>query len=100
MGVEVHLVDGRDTLLPFLDGEVSRVLAEAMAANGVRFHWRERVTRCEASPAGEVRAPLTSGATLACDGLLVCSGRSRNTGELNLAAAGITPGKRGLVPVD
>jgi len=38
MGVEVHLVDGREVLLPFLDGEVSRGLADAMAANGVCFH--------------------------------------------------------------
>jgi NAD(P) transhydrogenase len=100
MNVEVHLVDGRDTLLPFLDSEVSRVLAETMARNGIHFHWKERATRCDVSNAGEVRVTLTSGTTLACDGLLVCAGRSSNTGELGLAAAGITPGKRGLVPVD
>jgi NAD(P) transhydrogenase len=37
---------------------------------------------------------------LSCDGVLVCAGRQSNTGELNLAAAGITPGNRGLIPVD
>ena len=42
---------------------------------------------------------LASGATLACDGVLVCAGRSSNTETLNLAAAGLTPGKRGLVQV-
>ena len=31
---------------------------------------------------------LSSGAQLVCDDVLVCSGRSSNTGELNLAAAG------------
>ena len=41
LGAEVHLIDGRDALLPFLDGELSRALAAAMAANGVRFHWKE-----------------------------------------------------------
>ena len=49
MGVETHLVDGRDTLLPFLDGELSASLAAAMAANGIRIHWSERVERCDAS---------------------------------------------------
>ena len=39
LGVEVHLVDGRDTLMPFLDAEISSALATAMAANGVKFHW-------------------------------------------------------------
>ncbi len=100
LGVEAHLIDGRDVLLPFLDGEVSRALAKAMAGNGVTFHWKERVTKCDASRPGDVVLTLTSGATLACDGVLVCAGRSSNTEELNLAAAGLTPGKRGLVVVD
>jgi NAD(P) transhydrogenase len=100
LGAEVHLIDGRDVLLPFLDAEVSRALAEAMAANGVTFHWKERVIKCEASQPGDVILTLSSGATLACDGVLVCAGRSSNTGDLNLAAAGLTPGKRGLVVVD
>ena len=32
--------------------------------------------------------------------MLVCCRPQSNTGDLNLAAAGITPGKRGLVPVN
>ena len=100
LGVEVHLVDGRDTLMPFLDAEISRALADAMAANGVQFHWKERVTACDASQPGDVVLTLSTGATLACDGVLVCAGRQSNTADLNLAAAGITPGKRGLVPVN
>lgn len=100
LGIEVHLVDGREVLMPFLDEEISRALAEAMAANGVRFHWKERVTACDASQPGDVVLTLSSGAKLSCDGVLVCAGRQSNTAELNLAAAGITPGKRGLVPVN
>ena len=100
LGVETHLVDGRDTLMPFLDAEISRALADAMAANGVQFHWKERVTACDASQPGDVVLILSSGGTLVCDGVLVCAGRQSNTANLNLAAAGITPGKRGLVPVN
>jgi len=43
---------------------------------------------------------LASGAVLACDDVLVCSGRSSNTQELNLSAAGVATGKRGLIAVD
>jgi NAD(P) transhydrogenase len=100
LGAEVHLIDGRSGLLSFLDGEVSRALERAMSANGIRFHWNERVTRCDAARTAEVKLTLSSGTELSCDGVLVCSGRSSNTGDLNLAAAGLTPGKRGLVPVD
>src|SRR5688572_661154 len=99
LGAEVHLVDGRDTLMPFLDAEISRGLADAMAANGVHFHWKEKVVKCDASRPGEVILTMSSGKTLAGDGVLVCAGRSSNTESLNLAAAGLTPGKRGLVQV-
>lgn len=100
LGIETHLVDGRDTLLPFLDGEVSRTLAAAMEENGVRFHWKERVVSCDTSDPKDVVVTLTSGATLRCDGLLVCAGRSSNTEGLGLDVAGVTTGERGLVPVD
>lgn len=99
LGAEVHLVDGRGSLMPFLDAEISQGLAAAMAANGVQFHWNEKVVRCDASRPGEVVLTFESGATLAGDGVLVCAGRSSNTATLNLAAAGLTPGKRGLVQV-
>lgn len=100
LGVEVHLIDGRDVLMPFLDGEISQRLAEAMAANGVLFHWRERVTGCDASGPDDVILTLSSGPELACDGVLVCAGRQSNTPSLDLGAAGITPGERGLIPVN
>lgn len=100
MGVETHVVDTREVLMPFLDAEVSRALAYAMTVNGVRFHWRERVVGCDTSRPDEVLVTLESGATLACDALLVCAGRASQTEQLNLTAAGITPGDRGLIPVD
>ncbi len=99
LGTEVHLVDGRETLMPFLDAEISRGLTEAMSANGVRFHWKEKVVKCDASKSGDVLLTLSSGATITGDGVLVCAGRSSNTAALDLAAAGLTPGKRGLVQV-
>lgn len=100
LGAEVHLVDGRDTLLPFLDAEVSRALADAMTAGGVHFHWNERVVSCDVSHPRDVVLTMQSGNTLAADGVLVCAGRTSNTDELNLQAAGIIAGKRGLLTVD
>lgn len=99
LGVEVRLVDGRDSLLPFLDTEISAALTQAMTENGVRFLWKEKVVKCDLSHPRDVSLTLSSGAMLTCDGVLVCSGRSSNTETLDLAAAGITPGKRGLIPV-
>jgi NAD(P) transhydrogenase len=99
LGVEVHLIDGRPSLLPFLDGEIAGVLREAMVAGGVTFHFNELVKRCDVS-GGDVALDLSDGTTLHCDNVLVCSGRSSNTGDLNLAAAGVPPGRRGVIVVD
>jgi len=99
LGVDVMLVDGRDRLLPFLDAEISAALEKAMSANGVRFVWKEKVVKCDTSNPTQVVVTLTSGATIECDGVLVCSGRCSNTDTLDLAAAGLVPGKRGLVEV-
>lgn len=100
MGVEIHLIDGRDELLGFLDNEISHALEAAMRNNGIHFHWNERVSHCDVSRPDEVVLTLTSGATLVCDDVLVCAGRVSNTSELNLVAAGITVGKHGLIQVD
>ena len=101
LGVKLHLVDGRDSLLPFLDAEVSQTLQASMEQLGIRFHWKERVEKCEA-PAGKgpVTLRLTSGASLEADTILVAAGRSSNTQDLALDNAGVAQGKRGLVTVD
>jgi NAD(P) transhydrogenase len=98
--VDVHVVDGRDVLLPFLDHEISAAVTRGMMHQGVRFHWSERVVGCSFSDGNEVVLALSSGLELRATDVLVAAGRSSNTAQLNLAAAGIKPGHRGLIPVN
>jgi NAD(P) transhydrogenase len=100
MGTEVHLLDGRDTLLPFLDREIAAVLEQAMKGLGVTLHWNEKVTSCDVSQPGPVRLSCESGNVFALDAVLVAAGRKSNVELLNLTAAGIRPGDRGLLKVD
>ena len=100
LGAEVHVIDGRSILLPFLDRELSQALTAAMEKLGIVFHWGERVLRCEAPETGDVTLSLASGARLAIDTVLVAAGRDSNVERLKLAAAGITTGQRGLITVD
>jgi NAD(P) transhydrogenase len=100
LGVEVHLIDGRDTLLPFLDTDVSTAIAAGMQRNGVRFHWRERVTSCEADETSGVRLTLASGRQIRVTDVLIAAGRVSNTADLNLTAAGLTAQERGLIEVN
>jgi len=100
LGIEVHLVDGRDALLPFLDADVSAALTKAMVGHGVRFHWKERVTRCEVRGPKAIALTLSSGQELVATDVLIAAGRKSNTEELDLAVAGLTPAQRGLIEVD
>jgi NAD(P) transhydrogenase len=100
LGTQVHLIDGRDRLLPFLDTEIAETLTRAMEDSGIVFHWKEKVDVCEAPEQGDVVLRLSSGKVLNVGGVLVAAGRSSNTEELDLAAAGIAPGERGLISVD
>lgn len=100
LGVEVHLVDGREVLLPFLDHDISGAIARAMRAANIQFHWNERVVSCLTPDSGGVELNLSSGKQLVVTDVLVAGGRNSNTAKLNLEAAGIAVGTRGLIPVN
>ncbi|MCY2959235.1 MAG: Si-specific NAD(P)(+) transhydrogenase [Planctomycetota bacterium] len=99
LGVEVHVVDGRDTLLSFLDEDLSSALYAAMMDAGIRFHWKEKVASCKPQEDG-VHVTLSSGDRLVASDVLVAAGRTSNTADLDLARAGIPIGERGLLKVD
>jgi NAD(P) transhydrogenase len=100
LGVDVRLIDARREFLPFLDREVSIALGTAMSTNGVAFHWGERVVVCDVTRSEAVSLTFASGTRLEVDTVLVAAGRYSNTQGLNLSAVGLTPGRRGLLPVD
>lgn len=99
LGVEVHVVDGRESLLSFLDDDLSSALYAAMTDAGIRFHWKEKVASCEARDDG-VHVVLSSGARIVASDVLVAAGRTSNTADLDLEKAGIPIGERGLLKVD
>jgi NAD(P) transhydrogenase len=100
LGSKVQLIDGRDVLLPFLDRELSLALGMAMQELGIVFHWKENVVQCDAGESGPVKLAFDTGKTLEVDAVLVAAGRRSNTESLNLSAAGIAAGPKGLLTVD
>ncbi len=99
LGIKVTLLEGRDRLLAFLDPEVAQLLTRSMVEMGVDLRFNETVTAVTATPA-QITATLASGAKVSADTFLVAAGRSGNTDTLNLAAAGLTAAKRGLLDVN
>src|ERR1051325_2983910 len=100
LGVDVHLIDGRTTLLPNIDRELVRVLLGEMQQRlGVTLHLGVDVEFIE-DCGDEVALTLKDGSAFVADKALYAAGRSSNTADLNLEAAGVTTGKRGVILVD
>jgi NAD(P) transhydrogenase len=99
LGVDVHLIDPRPALLPFLDAEMGERLAEAMTALGVRLHLERQLDHV-ARDDGALVTTLTSGAEIEADTVLIASGRSGNTRSLGLEDVGVEVDRRGYVVVD
>jgi NAD(P) transhydrogenase len=100
LGTKVHIVDGRDKLLSFLDVEISKALAVAMERTGITFHWNEKVVQCVIQPSGEVTLTFASGTSMTVDAVLVAAGRKSNTDTLALSKAGVATGERGVILAD
>lgn len=103
---KVHVIDRSNVLLPFLDGEIPRALTADMENNGIVFHWGEMAEACVVDDSGPIRKEgrvtltLSSGLQLKVDEVLIAAGRKSNTEKLNLSAAGVAVGNRGIIHVD
>ncbi len=100
LGVEVTLVDKRNSLLGFLDREISDALTYQMRNMGVTFRFGESVQSVLIRDNGDAEAVLESGKKIVSDVLLYSIGRTGNTQSLNLEAAGLQTDDRGRLTVD
>ena len=112
-GSRVTLLDGRDKLLDFCDGEIVENLQFRLREMGVRLRLGETVDHIDVvgqaharrrhdkdGPPPHVVAHLASGKAVAADCLLYCIGRQGATDVLNLPAAGLSADKRGRLTVN
>jgi NAD(P) transhydrogenase len=99
----VTLVEGRDRILGALDREVGDALARAFGRMGLEVITNDAGVAYEKPAGGNgrgVRLTLRSGRVLEADRLLVASGRTGNTRDLSLEAAGVAVDDRGRIHVD
>jgi len=99
LGVDVSLVHNKDILLPFLDHDISLALENSISKIGVNLLMPENVESCSVKT-NWLEIKLGSGKVIKTQAIMLATGRSSNTEELNLKAAGITPGNYGLLEVN
>jgi NAD(P) transhydrogenase len=99
LSVQVTLLERKERLLPFVDGEIVARLQAQLEQIGVRFRFNTAVhaTRPEAE---RVHLDLEGGETLHADLVLFCAGRQSNVTGLGLETVGVKQGERGLILVD
>ncbi len=99
LGSRVTIVERSSRLIEREEEDVSQVIAEALAADGIDLLFNSEVSAVH-NKGGSISAQLSNGRTVEVDALLVATGRKPNTEALNAEAAGIKLDKRGHIEVD
>lgn len=99
LGTDVTLIDAADRLLPFMDEEISRLLAETFERMGMRLVLGAGVATIERSDEG-VLVRIENGHVLHPEQVLFAAGRSGNTEGLGLEGRGAELDARGRIKVD
>ena len=97
MGVDVTVVEIMDRILPDMDPDVSRVLAQILKYRGIEILTRTSVSVVKEESDGRLRVLLSGGQCRVVDKILLCVGRVPNTQGLNLDIAGVRVDERGYI---
>ncbi len=100
LDVEVTLVECKDRILDFADGEIVDHLIYNMRNQEIVLRLGETVTNVHIDDRDRVVTELDSGKRIISDVLLYAVGRQGATADLNVAAAGIQNDERGRLRVD
>lgn len=98
-GAAVTIVEAAGRILPGEEPEASRVVADALAADGVDIRAGRRVSALDGR-AGAVRATLDDGSEVHGENILLAVGRRPDTGSLGLERAGVRVDGHGFVVTD
>jgi NAD(P) transhydrogenase len=99
MKMKVELINPAESLLSFLDTEITDALSYHLYNMGVRCRHQEQFSKLEYHE-DHVVIYLESGKKIKSDILLWANGRTGNTDTLNLEAIGLEADSRGTLKVD
>ena len=98
LGIKVHLVEGRNQLLSFLDLELSEGLTNCLCRMNIDLHLSTEIEKVEAGES--IIIHLNTGELLEVETLLAATGRNGNTNNMGLEEIGLEPGTRGHLQVN
>lgn len=95
LGSEVVVMGSGDRILPRDDAELSSLLQQALAAEGIEFVLNSKVSRVQLVDR-RITATMNSGHQIDGDALLFSTGRRANCDALDLPAAGVDFTNKGV----
>jgi len=100
LDIKITLVDGRDSMMGFMDREIIAELTHLMRDRGTVVRLGENVCSVEKNANDQGVITLESGKKFAADLVMFASGRMGCVNSLNLDAAGLSADKRGQMKVN
>jgi dihydrolipoamide dehydrogenase len=103
LGVEVEVVEMLPQILTGQDSEITKHLHRILTKRGIQIHLESKASGVERTKDGVTVGVKTKDGkdlSLAGDHVLVAVGRSPNTKDLGLEAAGVEVGDKGLIATD
>ena len=98
LGIKIHLVEGRDQLLSFLDLELSEGLTKCLRGMNIDLHLSTEIEKIQAGE--NITINLNTGDLIEVETLLAATGRNGNTNNMGLEEIGLEPGPRGHLQVN
>jgi NAD(P) transhydrogenase len=99
LGTKCTIVEGRDQILGFLDGETNALLTKQLRALGIDLLFKKEVVDVGRKD-GVLHCKLSDGTDLECERLLFAGGRAGNTRGMGLERIAAAADARGLLKVD
>jgi NAD(P) transhydrogenase len=100
LGTRITIIEGRGSLMGFLDREMSDGLRLGLEREGHHIRLGDAVSTIERIPGDCLRIRLKSGAELRVDKVLYSAGRAGNTRGLGLDRAGVKMDEKGRILVN
>ena len=98
-GSQVHLFESAPRVLAAEEPEAGEFVQKKLVEAGLEVRCSTNVDKVDAD-GGEIHVHCNDGSTVACDKLMVSTGRKPNSEGLDMEAAGIRVNARGWVQVD
>lgn len=100
LGVEVTLIYRGKEILSRFDQDMRLGLHKAMVNKGIKVILTDVIAHVTKAAAGDLLVKTEKGVSLAVDTVMLALGRTPNTNDLGLAAAGVAVNDQGAIVVD